>query len=95
MKGYQKCLNISVAYATGYLKLNGAATIFVRIAEKIIIGNIMKKKKQKAENSIKLSKKPLIKGIHVKGIASYHDEVNGDQRGMNSIYKIQLDDLEF
>ncbi len=33
------------------------------------------------------------KGIHVQGILSYHDAVQGAERGLNTIYKIKADEL--
>jgi L-ascorbate metabolism protein UlaG (beta-lactamase superfamily) len=36
-----------------------------------------------------------VSGASVKGLASFHDAVSGSQRGKNSIYVVQLDDLRF
>lgn len=36
-----------------------------------------------------------VQGILVEGISSFHDNVEGSQRGKNSIYVLQLDELRF
>jgi len=36
-----------------------------------------------------------IQGVSVNGVASFHDAVGGKQRGKNSIYVVQLDDIRF
>lgn len=36
-----------------------------------------------------------IQGVSVEGVASFHDAVGGKQRGKNSIYVVQLDDIRF
>ena len=36
-----------------------------------------------------------IKGIPIKGIASFHDDAKGSKRGRNSIYAFTLDGLQF
>ncbi len=36
-----------------------------------------------------------VSGISIKGIATFHDVVGGAQRGNNSIYVVQLDDVRF
>ena len=36
-----------------------------------------------------------IQGVSLKGVASFHDADAGKQRGKNSIYVIQLDDIRF
>ncbi len=36
-----------------------------------------------------------IKGIHVKGIASYHDPKRGSLRGRNSVYVFEVDGVRF
>ena len=35
-----------------------------------------------------------VKGIQVKGVATFHDNVGGGQRGKNSVYVVQLDGLK-
>ncbi|MBD3247904.1 hypothetical protein GF382_01280 [Candidatus Falkowbacteria bacterium] len=34
-----------------------------------------------------------VKGIMVQGIASFHDDKNGEERGENTIFRIEMDDL--
>ena len=34
-----------------------------------------------------------VKGIFVEGIDSFHDEANGEKRGGNIIYRIEIDDI--
>lgn len=34
-----------------------------------------------------------IKGIHVQGISSFHDKAQGEERGMNTIYRIKAEDM--
>lgn len=36
-----------------------------------------------------------ISGISIKGIASFHDVMGGSQRGTNSVYVVELDDIKF
>jgi L-ascorbate metabolism protein UlaG (beta-lactamase superfamily) len=36
-----------------------------------------------------------VKGVSVKGVATFHDAVSGSQRGKNSVYVVQLDGLMF
>jgi L-ascorbate metabolism protein UlaG (beta-lactamase superfamily) len=36
-----------------------------------------------------------VKGISIKGSASFHDDVRGSKRGTNSIYSFSLDGLQF
>jgi L-ascorbate metabolism protein UlaG (beta-lactamase superfamily) len=36
-----------------------------------------------------------VQGVSVKGVASFHDATSGSQRGMNSVYIVQFDDLVF
>lgn len=34
-----------------------------------------------------------VKGIAVRGIQSFHDDINGAERGMNTIYRIEAEDM--
>jgi len=34
-----------------------------------------------------------IKGVSVQGVESYHDDKHGKERGLNTIYRIELDDI--
>jgi L-ascorbate metabolism protein UlaG (beta-lactamase superfamily) len=34
-----------------------------------------------------------VKGIYIKGIETYHDKSKGKERGMNTIYKIEMEDI--
>jgi L-ascorbate metabolism protein UlaG (beta-lactamase superfamily) len=34
-----------------------------------------------------------IKGIHIKGLSSFHDDVNGKERGINTIFCVNMDDI--
>ena len=36
-----------------------------------------------------------IDNISIKGVASFHDEVQGSERGKNSVYVVRLDDIAF
>src|ERR1035437_4411998 len=36
-----------------------------------------------------------VKGIFIKGIPSFHDDVNGKERGKNTIHVIEAEDLKF
>jgi L-ascorbate metabolism protein UlaG (beta-lactamase superfamily) len=36
-----------------------------------------------------------VQGVQVKGVATFHDTTGGSQRGRNSIYNIQLDNVAF
>jgi len=36
-----------------------------------------------------------VSGVSIKGIATFHDDVEGSQRGNNSVYVVQLDGLRF
>ena len=35
-----------------------------------------------------------VKGIYVAGIETYHDQVQGQERGMNTIYRIEMEDIK-
>jgi len=34
-----------------------------------------------------------VRGIQIKGIQSFHDKSNGQERGLNTIYKIKMEDI--
>ena len=36
-----------------------------------------------------------IKGVFIQGIDSFHDDIQGKERGQNTIYKIEADDIKF
>jgi len=36
-----------------------------------------------------------VKGVFIKGIPSFHDDVNGKEKGKNTIYVIEAEDLKF
>lgn len=35
-----------------------------------------------------------VKGVYIKGIETFHDEVEGKERGMNTLYKIEVEGLQ-
>jgi L-ascorbate metabolism protein UlaG (beta-lactamase superfamily) len=36
-----------------------------------------------------------VKGVYIKGVAAFHDDVTGSKRGKNSIYTFNLDGVQF
>lgn len=34
-----------------------------------------------------------VKGVYIKGIETYHDKNKGKERGMNTVYKIEMEDI--
>lgn len=35
-----------------------------------------------------------VKGVYVSGIETFHDEMEGKERGMNTVYKIEMEDIK-
>lgn len=35
-----------------------------------------------------------VKGVYIRGIETYHDKVKGKERGMNTIFEIEIEDLK-
>ncbi|MBI2057877.1 MAG: MBL fold metallo-hydrolase [Candidatus Yanofskybacteria bacterium] len=51
-----------------------------------------------AESETMIIKNPgeyEVKGVYINGISSFHDNSNGTQRGLNTIYCIKFDDITF